>query len=244
MRTFAKLSLVTGALILSLSCGSTKQVQYVYVENPVYAPAPAAETATAVPSTVNDYSDGPGITVISSASNRNASSNSASRGSAIASAQQSPKARVQALSQQKVTGCYRGYGSYQSSDEDLAMDMAQTRALSQLSNRATTQIQRALENITNDTNSQTANNGVMTSQHSQTTNNVIRKIKQLVTNYTISDWRIIDSYISNGPMYEACYCVEAAASNIIADLSPLLNELDSSDRDKIVTIINQGYSNQ
>ena len=211
MTTLSKLSLLAGVLILSLSCGPAKTVQYVYVDNPVYSPAPQTyheETSA----------DNRKITVL----------NSPSSNSAPSTASQSPRERLRKLADMRVYGAYRGYGSYQSTDEDLAIDMAQTNALAQLGSRAIAQITRALENVTKGSNS-------------QATNNAIREIKQLLTKYTISDWQVVDSYVSSGPTYEACYCVEALASNIVADLKPFLDKMDPQDRQECARIINQGY---
>ena len=63
----------------------------------------------------------------------------------------------------------------------------------------------------------------------------------MLTQYTISDWHVVDSYVSDGPAYQAYYCVEASAANIVADLKPLLNEMEPKVRQQIIVIINQGY---
>lgn len=215
MKIALRLILFAG-VFLFLSCGPAKTVQYVYVDRPTYSPSPSTTYNSSTASTVRDEPDNRKITVVNSTP-RNSSSTSS----------QDPRERVRQKADQRVKGCYRGFGSYTSTDLDLAIDMAQANATAQLGNRAITQIQRSLEGVTNDSNS-------------QATKSAVRKIKQLLTSYTISDWTVVDSYVSKGPTYEAYYCVEAAASDIIADLSPLLKEMDPSDREKVTTVINGG----
>lgn len=203
-------------LCLFLSCGSTRTVEYVYVDRPVYSPAPATTYNGGSASTRRDEPDNRAITVINSAPRNTTASTS-----------QNPRERILQKANQRVKGCYRGFGSYSCDDLDLAIDMAQANAVAQMGSRAITQIQRSLDGITNSTNSQAKKNAC-------------RVIKQRVAEYTVSDWRVVDSYVSNGPTYEVYYCVEASASDIIADLNPILKEMDSSDREQVVTVIKEG----
>lgn len=219
MKTFSNLLALLGAVSVLFSCGTTKTVHYVYVDNPSYSPATRSSSSTSssnYSSSRETNSENRKITVVNSSQRNTAPSIS-----------QDPVERVRMASEQTPKGAYRGFGSYTSTDLDLAIDMAQANAIASMGNRAITQIQRQLEGCTKGSNS-------------QATLSAVRKIKQKLTDYVISDWRIVDSYVSKGPTYQACYCVEAYAADIIADLNPIIQEMDPSDREKVKTVLSQG----
>ena len=106
--------------------------------------------------------------------------------------------------------------------------MAQTNALANMSKKTATKIQTGLSKAT-------------AGKNDKAKLKAISSINQYLADYTISEWYVVDSYVSDGPSYEAVYCIEASADNIITELKPYFKELDPAEVIVIVNFIKEGY---
>lgn len=222
MKTNTRIGLLAMLLLIPCACGSTtRTVQYVYVDSPKYESERAQ--IQAIKQAKREAAAANTITA-----NNVTASTAPAPAKPASPAVQSPRQRIRTLSENAPSGFLRGYGTYTNEDEDYAIDMAKANALRAMLIEAQTRIKTSLGNGEDGNNKKSSYHGN-------------RSIEELAMTYEITNWHVLESYVSDGPMYEAVYCVEVATKNIIEYLEPVLEDMDSSDRTQVINYINRGY---
>ena len=220
MNTSARIGLLAMLMFL-ISCGSSaKQVRYVYLDAPEYSSEKAQIQA------INDAHAAPAAQA-TTVSTRPAANTGSSSTKSVSPSTQNPRQRIRQLAETKVEGYFRGYGTYIADDEDFAIDMAQANALEKLTNQFAAKLQTELKRATAGKKATTVTKGETA-------------VRKLLAEFTIYDWYVKDSYVSNGPTYEAIYCIEVKAENIIPDLMPYFEGVDKDVVDAVMNGMRRG----
>jgi len=214
MTTLLKPSFLAGVLILSLSCGPAKAVQYVYVDNPVYDPAPLPKTQGF---TVDNSS------VVPTEKNQNSQSLSSPTSSGQVFQKVADHERCQMLADEYVAGVYRGYG--------YARKMNLNAARGSARQIATTEALRKIKDVITDVTHQLSDD---------VDDRYLQSISSKAKTYRITNPITVCSATSqsNG-YYEVSMCIQMKAEDLLDFLEEEINQLPKSAREQFEnTVIN------
>ena len=217
MTTLSKLSLLAGVLILSLSCGPAKTVQYVHVDNPVYAPAPSANQGI----TVDNSS------VVPPANNQKPSGFSNTTSSGQNFSKTADHERCMILADEYVPGVFRGYGYSKKMNLNAARGTARAIATAEA-------LTKMMDVITDASNV----NNMEDNESSQET--YWRSITSKAKTYKITNPIIVCSSTSQSNGYFiVSMCVQTSAEDLLDFLEEEINKLPKAEREEFQnTVIN------
>lgn len=229
MRTKQLSACLLAALAVIISCGSTsKTVQYVYVDQPVYDPAPEVTISSRPQKEYVDNTEALSRARSNEAYNGNTfnrtekvyNSNDSATGS-----QQKKSAYV--LGNTYVAGVFRGVGIGESTSATAAYKMATTRAAKDALDKVTL----VIDAIDSDT-VESVNTAGMESFKSTTKAQVRAVLRNI---------KVVYSERTKGPQtWVVEHCVEISANDVIESIAPILEKLNAADRRRVEEAIRKG----
>ena len=228
-----KLGLLAIAFFTSVSCGSTtRTVQYVYVDNPVYSPASSSTTTSSSSSSKTEYVNN--TEALSRARQNNPDNNTervyhndiASNKTNVDYVDNSVKSSNTpqndspfTLANTYVYGAYRGFGEGESTSMTAAYKMATTRA----SQDVLEKIAIVIDSFTSD-DVESINSAGM------------EGFKMEIKTYSracVRNIKVVATKRTRGQMNRVEHCVEVSAEDVIESLSQILAKLNDADRKRV-----------